>query len=127
MADVVLDASAVLAFLRVESGADIVEQVIPGALLSAVNLAEVARKFAERGENETVIRRMLAQLTCQIVDFQSEDAIRAGLFRMATHKAGLSLADCVCLTLAQRFGLPAVTADRKWASLDLGLEVVLIR
>ena len=110
-----------------EAGADVVEEIIPDARLSAVNLAEVARKLAEWGDDETTVRETLARLTCRIIDLNSEDAIRAGLLRRSTHKAGMSLADCVCLTLARRLATPVYTADRAWASLDLGVEVVLIR
>jgi PIN domain nuclease of toxin-antitoxin system len=39
----------------------------------------------------------------------------------------LSLADRACLALAEREGVPAVTADKKWAMLDIGIKVSLIR
>jgi ribonuclease VapC len=39
----------------------------------------------------------------------------------------LSLADRACLALAQHEGLPAVTADRKWAQVDIGVDIRLIR
>lgn len=116
-----------LGVLNREPGADHVAEVIAGAYLSAVNLAEVARKLVERGDADGNVERALASLTCQVVALDEQDAIRAGLLRRATKFAGLSLADCICLVLAQRLGLPAVTADRTWAPLDLGVEVVLIR
>ena len=41
---------------------------------------------------------------------------------------GLSLADRACLALAQRLGVPVVTADGAWAQIpNLGVEVTLIR
>lgn len=51
----------------------------------------------------------------------------AARLRPATRHAGLSLADRACLALARRLGVPAVTADRAWGDLDVGVEVRLIR
>lgn len=42
----VLDASAVLAFLHEEPGADIVEPLLPTAVICAVNWIEVLQRFA---------------------------------------------------------------------------------
>jgi len=42
-------------------------------------------------------------------------------------EAGLSLGDRACLALADAMGCPAVTADRAWSSIDIGVSVVLIR
>jgi len=37
------------------------------------------------------------------------------------------MGDRACLGLAQRLGLPALTADLIWTALDLDVEVRLIR
>jgi PIN domain nuclease of toxin-antitoxin system len=42
-------------------------------------------------------------------------------------RAGLSLGDRACLALASALGLPAITADRRWPSLALGVEVRVLR
>jgi len=47
--------------------------------------------------------------------------------RRLTRTRGLSICDRACLALAKRLGLPVVTADREWVSLDLGVVVTLIR
>jgi PIN domain nuclease of toxin-antitoxin system len=39
----------------------------------------------------------------------------------------LSLGDRACLALGLRLGSPVVTADRVWATVDVGVEIVLIR
>lgn len=59
--------------------------------------------------------------------FDTDLALRAALLRNSTRPYGLSLGDRACLALARREGLPVLTADRSWAKLDVGVEVVLIR
>ena len=63
----------------------------------------------------------------QIVPFDAELAYRAGMLRSATRPAGLSLGDRACLALAERLGLPALTADRAWGALQVGIPVDVIR
>lgn len=62
-----------------------------------------------------------------IVPFDPGDAERTGDLHDSTRAAGLSLADRACLALAGRLGVPAVTADRAWADLDVGVEIVCVR
>ena len=128
MSDAVLDSSALLALLNSEPGEDVVAQAISrGAAIGAVNLAEVIAKLAEVGLPEAAIHGALDPLGLTLVDFDADLAYRAGLLRPLTRSAGLSLGDRVCLALAQRLSLPAITADRNWASLALGITVTLIR
>jgi ribonuclease VapC len=127
MSDAVLDASAVLAWLRDEPGSDRVEAVPKTSRISAVNLAEVAQRLVDSDEAEDLVRDIISDLPWTIVAFDAGLAMEAGFLRRNTRKQGLSLGDRACLALAIREGLPVVTADRVWAELDLGVEVVLIR
>jgi len=127
VAEVVLDASAVIAFLRRESGADVVASVLPGPSISAVNLSEVATWLSDAGTEERKIRLTLDGLHLQCNAFDEESAFRAAGLRKATRGKGLSFGDRACLALARRLALPVLTADRSWAELDLGIEVKLIR
>lgn len=127
MADIVLDASAVLAYLRREQGADKVLGRLDGSAISAVNWAEVVQKLVDDGMADDTIELALGSLSVIVIDFDAVLAKAAGRLRRATRERGLSLGDRACLSLAGREGLPVLTADRAWAELDLGIEVVLIR
>lgn len=124
---VVLDSSALLAWAWGEPGADQVDDVIESALVSAVNWAEVVARLVERGLSDDEVREAESRFPVDVRPFDAAQALAVGLLRRATRSAGLSLGDRACLALAQSEGLPAVTADRAWAGLELGVEVEVIR
>lgn len=133
MSSAVLDASALVAFLNEEPGADAVEQALGrGAWISIVNWAEVISKAAEMGADPVRVRDELVQMgvlgkALQIVTLTEEDALEMARLRPATRTLGLSLGDRACLALGQRLGLPVLTADRLWSQVALDLEIRLIR
>lgn len=127
VADVVLDASAVLALLHREAGADVVLRHLDNAVVSAVNLAEVAARLADHGMPAAEIREVVGSIGVEIVPFDEPRAYDTASLRSLTRAKGLSLGDRACLALARERGVPAVTADRAWAALDLGIEIELIR
>jgi PIN domain nuclease of toxin-antitoxin system len=125
--DVVLDASALLAALRREPGGDQVEPRLEGARISAINLSEVVAKLDEDGVPEAAIRRAIGRLELGVHAFEAEHAYIAGTLRRATQAFGLSFGDRACLALARSLGARALTADRSWSSLDLGIAIEVIR
>ena len=129
MSEVVLDASALLAMLKGESGAAKVAGAIAGARVSAVNYAEVVGHFVHAGMPAPAIDAMLDPLPMTIVPVDKVLAQLAGRLRAVTAKAGLSLGDRVCLALARRDGLPAWTADLDWKKVAdaAGVKVVTVR
>ena len=127
MAEVVLDASALLALLNDEPGAEAVVPAIPGSAISAVNLSEVVAKLSNAGMPEAAIRQALQGLQLDVLSFDQEQGYEAGLLRTATRNAGLSLGDRACLSLARRLGVPALTADHTWQQLSLGAVIRVIR
>lgn len=127
MTEVVLDASALLAFLRKEPGQERVEAVLGQSLMSAVNAAEVVSKAIDHGGTLEGISNSLARLPVRVVPFTSEDALIAGSLRAATRSQGLSLADRACLALAIKRTLPAMTADGDWARCGLDVKIIGIR
>ena len=128
MTEVVLDASAILALLHEEAGASTVEAAIrAGATVSTVNLSEVVAKLADSGIDQATIHEVLGNVQMDVVPFDEDLAFRAGLLRPVTRTLGLSFGDRACLALAQQLGLPAMTADRSWANLSVGVTVDVIR
>ena len=124
---VVLDASAVLMLLNGEPGMAVVAEVLPRAVIGAVNISEVEAKLAEGGMPGPDIQEAIEGLRLDIVPFDAELALAADLLRPLTRSAGLSLGDRACLALAVREGLLALTADQLWSSVDVGVEVEMIR
>lgn len=122
-----LDSSALLAYLFAEPGADAVKSYLGRAMISAVNLSEVVARLADKGPTENMIRTQLGKLRLSVLDFDEETAYLAGMLREKTKERGLSLGDRACIATALRADLPALTADRQWAELDLGVKVILIR
>ena len=127
MSKVVLDASALLALLNAEKGAQVVQQLLPEALLSTVNLAEVVTRLSTVGMPDEEIRATLSLLGLELVAFDEEQSFLAGLLVAHTHTFGLSLGDRACLALAQVSHAPALTADQAWKELDIGVKIQLIR
>ena len=128
MSRTVLDASAVLAVLKRESGAEtVIAAVAEGAAISAVNLAEIVSKLADWGMDGAAIRGTLDNLDLDVVDFDAELAYAAGLLRPATRAVGLSPGDRACVALARRLGAEALTADRTWADLKVDVPIRMVR
>ena len=139
MSEAVLDASALLAYLNDEPGAEAVEEALSsGARVGAVNWAEVLSKVAEKGGDPGLLEDRLERSgvlgqALRVMPLTREDALIIGELRPLTKEAGLSLADRACLALAIRLSLPALTTDRAWKNLDKDakaprdVEVRLIR
>lgn len=129
----VLDASALLAHLRDEPGADVVaEAIASGAAISTVNLAEVFSRAADRGDDPAKLAAELIQSglldgAITVEPFTAADAIDAARLRPLTRDAGLSLGDRACLALARRLDAPALTADTDWQGVAHGVELHPIR
>lgn len=129
----VLDASAMLAYLGNEPGADVVaDAVANGATISTVNLAEALSTLAARGKNPVDVASDLADGglldgAITVEPFTTADSIEVARLRPLTRSAGLSLADRACLALAYRLSTHVLTADRAWTGLTLDVDVHPIR
>ena len=103
------------------------EAIAQGALVGTVNLSEVVAKLSDEGMTPEDIRSALDGLRLVTVPFDSDLAYTAGLLRPVTKRLGLSLGARACLALAQRADMPALTTDRTWQNLHLGIGVALVR
>jgi ribonuclease VapC len=127
---IVLDASAVLALLQDEPGADAVEDAVDeGGVISAVNLSEVLAKMVDAGASADAAADLIVSLFVDVSPFGLESARECARIRSIVRPAGLSLGDRACLALARSRSLPAVTADRAWLhhAGAIGVEVRSLR
>lgn len=126
MAEVILDASAILALLRLEPGFQQVADVIANGIVSVVNESEVISKLVWHGHTSEQALGVVADLPYRTVGLDRSLAQRAGLLWQLTKPQGLSFADRCCLALAEKERLPVLTADRRWAEVSMGLHIQLI-
>jgi len=124
---VVLDASALLAWLQDEPGGERVRPVIAQAVISTVNWAEVIGKARDREVDTLGLREDLASLGLSFEPFSAGQAELAGRFKEHTKAHGLSLGDRACLALGHERGDTVYTADRVWLHLGLEVDVEAIR
>ncbi len=127
MSDIVFDASALLALIRGEPGADIVASHLGRAAMSSVNVAEVYGRLLREAFRPEEFRRDIEAIDFKLHSFDAEQAFLAGRFEPATRPLGLSLGDRACLALALSLGVPALSGDRRWAGAKVGIEINLFR
>jgi PIN domain nuclease of toxin-antitoxin system len=127
MPDVVVDASAIIAVIKGESGAQRTTEGVQGAHMSALNYCEIVGWLAERGSTAIDVENVIGPFNLTVEDFNRSRALAAGLLTAKTKGRNISLPDRACIALAIELGLPAMTGDRVWRDLGLGVEIVLIR
>jgi PIN domain nuclease of toxin-antitoxin system len=127
--EVVADASAVLAWMFEENGAEALGPILEQAGISAVNLAEVLQIADSLGYASDDLDADLAGYGLEFLPFTDAEALAALTVKRAEADAGvnLSLADRCCLATALVRSLPVVTGDRAWSIMSLGIEVRLFR
>ncbi len=123
----VLDASAILCLLFRETGSEKVEVLLQDSVVSAVNYAEVVTKLHDRRTAPEVLSAIVAEFTPKVIDFDLSLALATASLRNASRSFGLSLGDRACLALAASKGAVAVTTDRSWEALQIGVRVMLVR
>jgi ribonuclease VapC len=129
MALYVLDTSALLTALYAEPGKERVDNhlIEAACLVGAVNLAEFASKCADAGMAYKEIESIVQALDIEVAALTPEQAYATGLLRPQTRHLGLSLGDRACLALAKSRDAVALTADRAWLGLDIGVKIECVR
>jgi len=126
--EIVVDTSVFLALIKGERVNIDAMAILDGALISAVNYAEVLTKLSDFGKSpaDPEIADILALLG-RIEPFTEARAVITSALRSETRHAGLSLADRACLGLALELNADVYTADRDWSRVDVGCAIHLIR
>lgn len=128
MSRVVLDASAILAVLNDEPGAEtLTPQLLSTAASSTVNLAEVQGELVGRGLSPDDAWEATLSPVREAMPFTAAHARIAGSLIAQTRRLGLSLGDRACLALGLALKVPVYTADQSWRSLRLGVRIHVIR
>jgi ribonuclease VapC len=118
----VLDASAVLAFLKGEPGASAIEVHLADGVCGAANWSEVAQKVRQGGADWSLSRELLLSFGIRVEPVTEADAEAAATLWKAG--SGLSLGDRLCLALGMRLGHSVITTDAAWKDLP---NTVLVR
>ena len=128
MSRVVLDASALMAVLNSEPGAEMLTpQIMSMAATSTVNLAEVHAKLLSRGWTSAQAWEDATSPVREVIPFESDHARITGDLSTITRTFGLSLGDRACLALGMALQVPVYTAEQAWKKLKLDLRIHLIR
>ena len=121
----VLDASALLAWLQEEPGAEVVRDLLTDGLVTAANWSEVLQKTDQHGRDMNEVAILLQALGLEVIEVTQEDGEEAAqLWSRALH---FSLADRLCLAAAKRLGLPAATAEVEWEIFQDDIDITVIR
>ena len=123
----VLDASAVLAILFDERGADAAIGFSRGAMISAVNMTEVLEKFSAKRDDSEAASVAVRRLEITVEPFDSRQARIAADLKPRFAGKDISLADRACMALALDRQASVVTADRAWIDLDVDFDIRMIR
>ena len=127
MNDIILDASAIIAVLKREPGAERVAAVAEGARVSAVNIAEVVTWLTVEGVQAEPASTVLNLFRLTVEPFDHARAVDAGVLVAKIRHRDLSLGDRACLALALELGMPVLTGDRAWRDLDIGVDIRIFR
>ena len=124
----VLDASALLAYIKDENGTEHLNEILPYSIISTVNYTEVASVLQTLNMSILLIEDILQDLISEVCPFTQSQALIAADLRNVTKDFGLSLGDRACLALGIEKQIPIYTADKIWSKINLkNLDLRLIR
>jgi ribonuclease VapC len=128
MNKVILDSSALIALIKNEKGAEIVEQLLGQIVMSTLNISEAAGILIDLGMPEEECKNSIEPYVDLVVPLDMEQSFEMAYLKKLTSNKGLSIGDRACIALGIKMKLPIYTADKIWATLQLeGAEIILIR
>jgi PIN domain nuclease of toxin-antitoxin system len=128
MNEVVFDASAMLALIQGERGADkLTDEILDRSVASTVNLAEVLSKLVKASNDPDRAWAATLSTVSAVEPYTGDQAKIAGALIATTQKYGLSLGDRSCLALAIALKAPVYTTEQTWRNLKVGVPIHVIR
>lgn len=128
MNKIVLDSSALIALIKGETGADRVEPLLGGVVMSTLNISESAGILIDLGMSLEEARDSIDPFVDVIVPLDIQQSYDIAFLKRLTSNKGLSIGDRACIALGIQMKLPIYTADKVWAKLDIeGANIILIR
>lgn len=125
---VILDASALLALIQEETGAEIIKPLLKFSVMSAVNVTETLSVLQRTNISPEEGLTLITDIVTTIVPFDLEQAAQVAKLHPLVQPQGLSLADRACIALGIKLQIPIYTADRIWDELKLdNIDIRLIR
>jgi len=125
---VVLDASALLALIQNEKGADVVKPLLKRAVMSTINVTEVlaALQRVEIQPKDAILS--ISDVIQELIPFDVEQAQCVAELQPYVRHKGLSLGDRACIALGLKLQAPIYTADKIWGELQLdNISINIIR
>jgi PIN domain nuclease of toxin-antitoxin system len=127
---IVLDASALLAWIRNERGAETVGKLMPVAVVPTPNLTEALYRARWRGHRMSPeeLHDHVVAMGLEVESFRQADTVRAAevlvysLEHPGPNDERLSLGDAACIAVAERLLLPIAGDDSYWSLLPLTVE-----
>jgi ribonuclease VapC len=124
----VFDASAILALIQLERGADkLTREIRATAVASSVNMAEVQGKLVQNGWDPETAWEDALSCVADVEAQTASQAKQAGTLIRNTAQFGLSLGDRSCLALAIALKAEVYTTEKLWKNLKLGIPIHVIR
>lgn len=123
----VLDTSALLAIYNNEPGAAEAQRALDNSVISTVNASEMMGKLIEWGVPVQDALESFADFNIPQIAFDEDQARIAAELVLVTKRAGVSLGDRACLALGRTTGFTVLTTDRAWKTLQLGINIRVLR
>lgn len=122
-----LDASALLALVQNEKGADFVIEHLADSVICSVNYSETISKLLRYNVGFTDATSIVSDLAIPLIDFDKEMADEAAKLKAQTRSFGLIMRDLACFALTKVYNYDVITADAIWQKANTGVIIKLIR